>query len=610
MSMLNSKMKHPYWGRLPELSLVVALGLLLVATAFTASQAGTQSAEACFWIGLFTLLIPVTTRLLSAAAARQERIGLVVLLGLALYLVKVMHSPTAFTFPDELTHLHNVRELLQNYHLFHDNPILPVTPLYPGLETMAAALVAVSGLSPFTAGIVLVGAARLILTLSLYLFNEQVSGSARVAGVATTLYMANSNFVFWSAQFAYESLALPLAALVLYAIARRENVNDAVTRVGLTRTVLAALLAVVITHHMSSYALTLFLLVVSGFYRLYYKGRPPGPWVIALTALTATLLWLIFVASLTLDYLSPVLAEAVKSILRVIVQEEAGRQLFQSSSGHVAPLWERVTGIGSVLLILLGIPFGILQIWRRHRHNMFALVLAGTALTYFPMQGLRFTPAGWETSNRASEFLFVGISFVLALGIVDFWLAGSAHWPGRVVFPGCIAIVFAGGVIAGWQPNARLAQPYLINAGTHVIEPQGVTTAKWTRAYLRPNNRIAADASNAKLLLAYGEQYPYTGEKYGVRHMFFSEQVGQGERHILQVTGVRYVVVDRRLISWDNIVGLYFNRNEQARSHSAVLMDVEVYSKFDGVDKVSRIYDSGDIVIYYVGSLVDETSIE
>ena len=193
--------KDAGWGWLPALSLSGACGLLLVAVADTLSRSGTGWAEPLFWAGLLALVTPFTVRLASAEAARRERIGLVVLLGLMLYLVKIMHSPFGFTFNDELIHTYNVKRILQSGVLFRENPMLAVTPLYPGLETLTAAVALLSGLNPFDAGLLVVGAARLVLTLALFLFYEQASGSARVAGLATLLYMANSNFLYWGVQF-------------------------------------------------------------------------------------------------------------------------------------------------------------------------------------------------------------------------------------------------------------------------------------------------------------------------------------------------------------------------------------------------------------------------
>ena len=199
------------WGWLPALSLTGAIGLLLVAVADTLSRSAAGQYELLFWAGLLLMIVPIAARLASSEPARRERIGLIILLGLGLYLAKVLHSPYGFTFSDELVHSYNGTRILETGRLFNANSILPVTPLYPGLETITAALASLSGLSIFGAGLVVVGIARLIAMLALFLFYEEVSGSSRLAGIAALLYATNANFLFWSAQFSYESLALPLA---------------------------------------------------------------------------------------------------------------------------------------------------------------------------------------------------------------------------------------------------------------------------------------------------------------------------------------------------------------------------------------------------------------
>src|SRR5690348_145829 len=70
------------WGRLPELTLIAALSLLLVAGGDAASWRGERWGAALFWCGLVLLLTLFAARLLSGSAARRERLGLVVMLAL------------------------------------------------------------------------------------------------------------------------------------------------------------------------------------------------------------------------------------------------------------------------------------------------------------------------------------------------------------------------------------------------------------------------------------------------------------------------------------------------------------------------------------------------
>lgn len=644
------------WGRLPTLSLIGAVGLLLVATADTLSRSGAGQYEALFWVGLLALVVPILTRLASNEPSRQERIGLVVLVGLGLYLVKVMHSPFEFTFADELVHLYNGNSILQTGTLFNHNPILSVTPLYPGLETVTAALASLSGLSVFGAGLIIIGLGRLILVLALYLFYEEVSGSSRVSGIATLLYAASANYVFFSVEFSYESMALPLAVLVLFVAVRRAAAHKGAHHRALTLIAVLGIITIVITHHLTSYFLAAFFIVWSilllflrlrgmmkkataasvdgGLGRrslLTFVDRitklspqpasthrdsehPKGlralsePGVLAIFGTIACLVWLVGVASLTVGYLSPVLGGAVSSIIQTIAGEASTRQLFQSTTGYVAPLLERLTGFSSVLLMLVGLPFGLRRIWRQFRGHPIAVVLAAAALAYFAMLGLRLVPAAWETGNRASEFLFIGLSFVLAFTVVEFWNFRRVAWLGRVIALSSVAIIFMGGVIAGWPPLLRLSRPVQVTVDDVVIEPQGFAAAQWMRAALGPNNLVATDDSNARLMLAYGEQLPLTGRYPDIDDLLRTPDIPAWEVQLMQDQQIQYVAFDRRLISWDNMAGYYFDETGGGSLADTALFDPEVYGKFDKPTNVNRIFDSGNIVIYDVRAVSDVPS--
>lgn len=609
------------WGRLPEIALVQSCGLLLLAWTFVWARAGTVWTEVFFWMGLAVLIVPVAMRLYVTETPRHERIALILLLGGAFYLVKVMHSPYAFTFPDEFSHTRNVHEILENHFLFQNNPELPATAFYPGLATITSLLVSFSGLSPFATGLLVIGAARLVLFLALFSLYEQVSGSARVGSLATLFYMANANFLLFTAAFSYEALALPIAILVLYIVARREMTNE--HRPALTVVALLGVFMVVISHHMTSYILTVLLFAAAGISILRTRARQRGPWALALSAALAVSSWLTYVASYTVQYLSPVLLKAVQSIFRLATQEESARQFFTSTStGYVSPPWVQLIGFCSVLIIALGIPIGWLNIWRRYRHQIFFIFLGVIALAYLPMQALRLTHAGWETGNRSSAFIFIGVGFVLALATDYVWrfawhvknflgkfvprglgdsvvnITSWVQWKSTWIHAAIVVLLIFGGFLSGWPPQARMPRPYLIDTGSHNVEPQSVEVAKWTHDYLGPDHRIATSKVGSKLFSAYGGQTPFTGKPHGIKSMLFSGTVGPSEREIIQMAGIEYIASDRRLISWDHMIGLFFFNQKSSPSYE--LIEFETYEKFDGLKGVNRILDSGDIVIYDV----------
>jgi hypothetical protein len=595
------------WGFLPALSLVSASGLVLVALADNGGRSSAAWATPLFWISLLVLFVPTAWRLLSLDATRNERIGLVMVLGGVLYLVKVLRDPLAFTYFDEFEHLPTANSILQTHHLFHANPVLRISPLFPGLETVVSALASMGGLSIFEAGIVVIGVARFVLVLALYLLYESTSHSPRVAGLAVLLYMANPNYLYFDAEFAYESLSLALAALVLFVIARQTRTPTG-GRWGLSVTAILGIGAVVVTHHLTSYILAMFLIAWT-VAALYIRPRT-REWVIpgsmAVVALIAIVAWFAYAASPVLGYLLPPLTRAIDEFTRLLTGHRAARVLFRGGVGQ-APLWDIVTGYASVALILLALPFGLWRFWPRRRADALALVLVGGALAYPVSLVLRLTQAGTETSNRSSEFLFVGIAFVLATMVVEWWVPRHTQWTWSVAFVTWAAIIFVGGITIGTAPSARLPGPYLVGADQRSVDAVSVTAARWANAYLGPGSRLFTDRTNRQLMGSYGGQDPQTGrpDVPDMAEVFLSRRFDAVDREIIRAAKVHYLVVDRRFSDALPLVGYYYDASEPGAFQHKKPVPAEALAKFDHVRGVSRIFDSGAIVIYDVGAIAD-----
>jgi len=602
----HSTQRTPSLGWLPEVVLCSSFGLLLVALAFSNALIRTAWADLLYWLGLLVIILPVAFRLFSVAVSRRERIGLVVFLGISFYLIKVMHSPFMFTYSDELLHFRNAVNILQSKVLFGENSILPVSAYYPGLEIVTTTIANLSGLNLFRSGLLVIGVARLVIILSLYLLFEQVSHSSRVAGLAVLLYMANSNFLYWSAQFSYESLSLPLGILLLFALAKQGSLKDKKMRRGLSLIIVLLVTAIVMTHHVTSYGLVVFLIVLSIVYRIspVIDGKKqPNTWWLALTTGVLIISWLVLVANPTIGYLYQIFKHAFESVIQLFAGAQTGRALFTSATGAVAPLWERMIGISSVLLIMLGIPAGLFTLWKRKRLNPFTIMLAGAASLYFITLGLRFTGAGWEVANRASEFLFVGIAFLIAFGFVTLQLRYPKNRSLSFVFAGYAIILVFGGVISGWPPALRLSQPLVVAINGTTIKPQGLEASNWMLTNQGPDNRIIAPPSDALLMLAYGRQQALTGRIYSIQELLTQQHTLDWQTKILQAVQARFLVMDRRQISWDGMLGPYFSAGASPPTTGAESFRSEIFTMFDGQAQIPRIFDSGDIVIYDVGGL-------
>ncbi|MBW4439106.1 MAG: hypothetical protein KME04_18350 [Pleurocapsa minor GSE-CHR-MK-17-07R] len=621
------------WGWLPILSLSHAVALVFAAIAYTASRNNAEWGTPLFWFSLILIFAPAALRVASPSIRREERLGLIVITGMALYMVKVLHSPVNFTFHDEFLHWRTASDILLSGRLFVENPILTVSPLYPGLEIITTAFSNLSGLNVFDSGIISLGVARLAFMLALYLFYERAGRSSQLGGIAALLYMGNSNFLFFGSQYAYETLSLPLATSILIIVIIRDQFRQHSLLKLLILTV-PILATIAITHHLTAYAL-IGLLSVLMITTLIIERRVrkwlPICMVIAL-AVGLVIAWTNVTGDAAREYLGPVLAGGVSEFIALIMGDQSGRQLFQGATGQVSPIWERVVGVLSIVAILVVLPIGLLQVWRsrfrgrhqtrgvqlttansaetwpRYRINAVAVAFAIVVFIYPIMLGFRFTSAGWELANRSSEFVFWALGYIIGIGALAIGTYRRFRIPARVWtfgFAVWATIIFLGGSIAGWPPWARMPGTYLVSADTRSVEARGIAAAQWAGQHLDPQDRIAADRVNTLLLATYGQLFPVTHQYDGIylSPIFVSEEIGFVERQLMQLVSLRYVLVDDRLTTALPRVGVYFEAGEPNANEYVVPLALSALTKFDGFPQVSRLFDDGHIRFYDISEL-------
>ena len=332
------------------IALFMVLGLIAVAVADETSVHGGNYGDAVvlFFAGLLAIFLPAAIRALTRNVTRQERFALVITLGLAFYAVKIIGSPTSFTFLDEYIHVRNTQNILATHHLFGLNPLLPAAAYYPGLAAACAGLVNLTGLSTFVSGLLIIGAARLLISACFFLIAEKITESSVAAAGASLIYAANPMFLFWSASFSYENLALPLAAFVIWWISRT---RDETSRL-ITISTITAIAAVTVTHHVSAFALTALLGAWWLAERLFRRSCPGrrGIGAMALVAGSASLFWFFFVARSATYYLFgenilPIVKQVAGSDLRprsrhgILMPLVALQQILPGTCWLASPPW-------------------------------------------------------------------------------------------------------------------------------------------------------------------------------------------------------------------------------------------------------------------------------
>jgi hypothetical protein len=448
--------------------------------------------------------------------------------------------------------------------------------------------VSVTGLSVYAAGTLVIGVAKLVVVGALFAFFSIVTDSSRVGAIAAVIYMTNANFVYEGSQFAYESLALPLAAALLVLMADTER-RKWVLICGLLA------VSVVVSHHLTTAGLFLMLLawlavaaLASG--ELRQKTTRVRPAVAAGLVLVASILWLAAAAPSTFDYLTPRFGDAL-SEFGAILGGSTPREAF-ASGVRVAPTAERIITVLSVVLTVSLIPVGAVYAWRRrHVHPLIPILILAAAL--YPLSILlRLTQAGQEAASRAPEFLYLGVAAVAAVATATWALRSRL----RPVIAGGITFVFLGGFMLGFAFYARFPGSYRVSAGPRSIDDVGVSAAKWSGTVLGHGNRVAGDRFGAKLLGAYGLQDPVSAlaDRVNVGPLYLSRTLDGPARAVLRRGRIAYVLVDRRLLNSLPYDGLYIEGGEPKQRLTAADL-----AKFERAG-FSRIFDNGAIQVFSV----------
>jgi hypothetical protein len=594
------------------------MALVIIAIADTAARAGSSSAGLLFWAGMFGLWAPTSVRLVGRQATRSERIGLLVMLGLGMYVVSILHSPRYLTGYDELNHWREAQDIARSGHLFNPNPGLSIIPLYPGLETATSGLSSLTGLSAVVAGRLVVAVARLVVILALYLTYERVGRSNWLAGIATAVYCTNPQFLFFDSAFSYESLGIGLALLAIYALARvwvprtrsprRAAIPDRATDGAWRRAtwlVVLPLAATVVTHHITTYALVITLVLLAGLSHLSeaaYSRR--WLWAVAGAGLGLALVWFLPIARQMIDYLGPPISGGLHEVASLISGLGRSRPLFQHYAGPATPPIERIGSYAFALISVLAALAGAVRIWKTRRLDAFGTLLALGGLVY-PVTGLFHFTSNAFLGSRAFAYIFVPVAYCIAVAARGASRKRKRTWTAALVLGG--AVLFYGGAALGNPPWDRLPGPYLAAADDRSVEAQGISAATWMGGFLPHNSRMASDRVNGELAMAFGDQWQVrsAGARDGLAPIFLTSALTAHDRQLIQKAALDYVVLDYRLTRALPTLGFYYYYlGESGPAGYRRPIPAASFQKFDHIAGVSRVFDSGNIVIFDVHGLV------
>jgi len=578
------------------IALTASIGVLVASAAFAAGRLGYANsawANRAYWLGQALVLIPIAARLLGRPTLSSGSVvKLIVILTVAQYILKICYSPAGFTFADELYHWRGTVNLVQTGDPFTPNYGIPIGPHYPGLELATSALISCTGLSVFSAGLIIIGLAHLLFVCTLYLVFGTLTRSHRIAGIAVLIYYSTPDFTSFNSMFVYETLALAFLGLSLLAALKVTVEESPGIRIRWYVIGVLSISGTVITHHVTSYALTVSLVLVTLVSAIAgFRSAASRLCVLASVCTSMVAVWFIFVAPDTANYFRPTVQGVLDGLNGLLGGGSAG-----APSTSLAPLGDQfLEGVG-ILIITCLLMLGTWDVWRRHRQHPWILAMTIGSFGWFVALAVRLTtPDGQELAGRTAPFVDIPVSVIAALALIRFVNAASLRrWRSgtiAVVTAGALTLLFDG-LANGWPPYwERLPGPHQVAGFERSVGPEEIATADWTLSALGPGNLFAADIGIDPVLAGYGYQNPLQSVGYLYTTPTFTSALAlRAEKQ-----GVHYILVDRRLSESLPSSGTYFAGQTSAVRRPIPLPDL---TKFDDVPSLPRVYDSGNIVIY------------
>ena len=524
-------------------------------------------------------------------------------------------DPLLFRAFDEQLHMRTLSDIRSSHGLFQPNPNLGVSPRYPGLESLTA-LVHQLGLPVMVSATLVVLVARLVLVLVLCDAVEQLTGSRRTGGLAVAVYAVSAQFVVFSSLFAYQTLALPLALAAVAFIARaRWAADPRPLMAGAT----ICLLAVVMTHHITSWLTAAFLVVWATAERGQARRRVVYGAAVALGAATV---WAMIQWSLLRDYFGPIADDVAHQ-----VTGGSRRSAFSDPAGYRTPQWEQLFLVYYALAVSSVIGLVMLtyvrSVWGRRRRggrssnsrrwDPQALLVLLTIMVPVTV-ALRAIPSAAELGDRSTGFLFLPVSLLVAdYGVRWFRslpkqdadsrprrLGTAAYFLAILMATG----VFLGGVLLGGGSDwTRLPGRYLVSADNRSMDPETLAAVRWAGEELPAASRIAADRVSSLLLASQAGLWPVMKDdrkELFAPRLYFADTWGSKESDLARGLNLHYLYVDRRFSQELPHEGAYFYKGETKGSEQLTMAEL---TKFDQVRGVHTVYRHGPISIYDLGGL-------
>jgi hypothetical protein len=417
--------------------------------------------------------------------------------------------------------------------------------------------------------------------------------SHRIAGIAILIYYSAPALTSFNSMFVYETLALAFLGFCIVAALRSATEKSPSDRRRWFIVAVLCIFATVITHHITSYMLTAFLVLVAIASRLTGSRNTAMRFgILATISATSVILWIAFIAPDTISYFSPTVTGLVQGL----------NQLTKSGSSDApqtatSPFSNQVLGAAGILIVSVLVAVGCWQAWKRYRRHPWIIGMMIGCLGWFVDIGVRLgTPDGQELAGRAATFVYIPVSVLAAIALTRLVNTGPVRRLGAAVTAVVVASIVSmliDGLANGWPPFwERLPGPHLVAASESSAGPEEVAVANWSLAELGPGNRMATDAGIFYLFIGYGGQNP----QMQVSQLYSTPTYTPGVAGYAAGLAVQYVETDTRLAASLPPSGQVYFPGDTAPPVSKIPM--ANLTKYNNIQGVAHVFSDGTINIY------------
>jgi hypothetical protein len=593
-----------------------ALVCLAYALAGRSTTSGEQAKFVLLWLGVIVFLWPAARRLANPFVTESERLSILVAVALFACLPKFLRNPHRPVFYDEIAHWTQVERIVQTGDLYRANPAVRVLPSYPGLHTLTAGLRELTGLSTWQVGVLLIAVLHVVSAIGVYVLARRLLGSPVVGGLSALVWCVAPGALFFNAQFAYQSFAIVGFVWVVVAVAEAQATEGGARWAW---TGLAGLLGltVVVTHHLTSYAMVGVLLAFT-LAAVVLRRREPGsawlpPLILLGVALAANAGWMLIrggsrAVDSIVEYLSPYPEGGLDQLVGAVTGTGERRTFFVRSG---LPAWEQWAAFAAPLLaIAIGIIGVRLMTRMRRPPRSGAWALTAFAGLYVLSLPLILTPTGAQGAHRSAPFTYLGVCLVVATGLA--WIIGrSAESTGRFRSAGPLAIALVVGIVVVGNTASsvnefdRFPGPWEAGADSRSLTPELADAAGWLREYDSPD-RVVADIYTGTALGVLGTTRDACAVaascpgELQIWRFYDGEKIRGADLALLRSEGYRFLAVDRRMTTATPRSGYWFNRDEQGAFEHREPFPEQILVRLEAQRWLTKVYASSSFDLYEI----------